>query len=185
LPLDERTEKVPRGPGGVAKTSSVWYVDTPQRESRIEKILSLVRDGKASVGRRKGRKVDPAKNAKVEQIAERVCSKYYEGLGYVIDPVQKDNRGWDIEAKKGKITLRIEIKGLSGQQNAIELTPNEYRAFASKSESYRLVVVTNCLVKRPKLAVCRFSKEENDWIVDGQNGTVVSVKIRQSASVCF
>ena len=49
-----------------------------------------------------------------------------DGGSYEVKDRQKDNVGWDLEARRpGKKTLLIEVKGLSGKEVSFELTPNE------------------------------------------------------------
>jgi hypothetical protein len=46
--------------------------------------------------------------------------------GWKVDDVSDQNKGWDLEATKGGATLYLEVKGLSGSQILVELTPNEF-----------------------------------------------------------
>ena len=94
--------------------------------------------------------------------------EYYEKQDYILKDVSKDNRGWDLEATSGSLTLRIEVKGLSGNAAVIELTPNEYRAFIANSHTYKLCIVTGCLAK-PKMSVCSFNLASNTWKVEAQS----------------
>jgi hypothetical protein len=43
---------------------------------------------------------------------------YYTQLGYVVDSVEKDNKGWDLEAVHPILSehLKLEVKGLSGAE---------------------------------------------------------------------
>ena len=60
---------------------------------------------------------------------------------YSLKSVEKDNRGWDLEAtKKGK-TLYLEVKGHLGNVIQFELTPNEYARMQEHSKIYRVCVV--------------------------------------------
>ena len=54
------------------------------------------------------------------------------------------------------------MKGLSGSQIVVDLTPNEYRAMGQYRDSYRVCVVTNALTT-PSLAVFAFSPETGRW----------------------
>jgi len=108
--------------------------------------------------------------------------KYFEGIGYTVESVEKDNVGWDLEATLGKKKLLIEVKGLSGSGLSVELTPNEYNAFSEENESYRLCVVYTAL-SEPTLLVCRFSKESGSWIIEGNQKSIINIKPKQSASI--
>lgn len=80
----------------------------------------------------------------VEEEAIRIATEFYVGNGHTVRSVETDNRGWDLQASKGDKTLKIEVKGLSGTVCSIGLTPNEYRAFHSVGDDYRLFIVTSC-----------------------------------------
>ena len=96
--------------------------------------------------------------------------------------METDNLGWDLEAASGKTILRVEVKGLSGSAFSVELTPNEFKAFAEQADAYRLAVVTNAL-ESPELFICRYSKEQKRWIVDGKANKSLQIDTRQSASI--
>ena len=91
-----------------------------------------------------------------------------------------------MEAEAGRTSLRIEVKGLSGDVFNIGLTPNEYKAFEKKSDDYRLSVVTNAL-KEPKLFICRFSEEQNGWIAEteGESPKKLNIELISSASISY
>ena len=81
---------------------------------------------------------------------------WYRRQGYDVIRVAAQNLGWDIEAvlKSGskKAILRIEVKGLSGSQVSVELTPNEFTKMQLHADTYKLCVVTNAEhPKRQKL----------------------------------
>ncbi len=96
--------------------------------------------------------------------------------------MEKDNVGWDLEAISGKTTLRIEVKGLSASTFAVELTPNEYKAFSEQSDAYRLAVVINAL-DSPELFICRYSIEREGWVVDDKKNMSLQIETKQSASI--
>jgi hypothetical protein len=58
--------------------------------------------------------------------------------------------------------LKIEVKGLSGEEISVSLTPNEYSALCRRDPSYRLFIVTNVLVE-PKKYVFSYSNESGNW----------------------
>ena len=59
--------------------------------------------------------------------------------------------------------LRIEVKGLSGENVFVEITPNEYKKMNDYQESYRLCVVPDCLAS-PIIHVFSYSSEKNTWL---------------------
>jgi len=184
LPVDERTLEIPRQVKGGMGQANIWYADKPESASIVKRVLDLV-DGKRTrpvITRGRKGKQDQERKAEIEKSAIRLCCEHFEGLGYSVESVEKDNVGWDLEATSGKTLLRIEVKGLSGGVFSVELTPNEYRAFGEKSDAYRLAVVTNAL-ESPELFICRYSKERKMWVVDDKANKSLQIETRQSASI--
>lgn len=181
LGIDERTFEIPRGKGGMGQ-ANVWYANPHKHKRLLDKIAKLIDGEKVVAKGKRSRRTDPEKSAKVEKAAIRTTTKYYESIGYTIDSVEKDNRGWDLEAISGKKKLLIEVKGLSGKELSVELTPNEYAALSDsdKKDNYRLCVVSTALTD-PKLFVC--SKEAGKWVVEGKNTANIEIKLKQSASI--
>ncbi len=89
-------------------------------------------------------------------------SAYFTGLGYTVDSVEQDNVGWDSIALSGKRELRLEVKGLSGSEIVVDLTPNEYAAMQKHRDSYRVCVVTNAQ-DLPRLSVFAYSPDAGQW----------------------
>lgn len=184
LPVDERTLEIPRQVKGGMGQANIWYADKPESASIVRRVLELVAGKRAKPVAVKGRKgkQDQDRKAQIENSAIRLCCKHFEGLGYTVESVEKDNLGWDLEATSGKTVLRVEVKGLSGSSFSVELTPNEFKAFAEQADAYRLAVVTNAL-ESPKLFICRYSKEHKNWVVDSMANKSLQIEIRQSASI--
>ncbi|HBA71953.1 MAG TPA: hypothetical protein DER40_16305 [Geobacter sp.] len=76
----------------------------------------------------------------------------------------------------------IEVKGLSGSSFSVELTPNEYKVFMQQKDDYRLAVVTNAL-ETPALSICRYSKEQDSWVMEGAIKGKIDIQTKQSASI--
>ena len=125
LPVDVRTLEIPRQVKGGMGQANVWYADKPESARIVKQVLELI-SGKRikppSTKRRKDKR-NQERKVKIEQTAIRICSAHFEGLGYSVESVEKDNLGWDLEAKSGKTLLRLEVKGLSGDSFSVELTP--------------------------------------------------------------
>lgn len=184
LPVDERTLEVPRQVRGGMGQSNIWYADSPQSAPLVKRIVAAI-SGKfvrRRTGGSRGRKQDQERKAKIEKAAIRACCDHFESLGYEVVSVEKDNLGWDLQAKSGRSTLRIEVKGLSGTTFLVDLTSNEYQAFMQQADDYRLAVVLNAL-KTPELSICRYSQEQDIWLVEGRGVGVLDVEIKQSASI--
>jgi Domain of unknown function (DUF3883) len=187
LPVDSRVFEIPRGVKGGIGQSNVWYADSRASVKLVKKVRALITAGGITANRKKsmrGNTQDQEKKAKVEKAAIRTCCAHFENLGYDVNSVEKDNVGWDLVAKFGRSSLRIEVKGLSGMAFSIELTPNEYIAFSKQANDYRLVVVVDAL-KSPTLFICRYSDEKAAWLIEGQDDLVLRIKVKQSASITF
>jgi len=182
LAVDERTFEIPRRVKGGMGQANVWFADASESKALLREITKYIGGTKKKAKGKRSRTTDPEKNAKVEKAAIKNTVRYFEGIGYTVESVEKDNVGWDLEASFGNKKLLIEVKGLSGNGLSIELTPNEYTAFSEKKESYRLCVVYAALSK-PTLLVCRFSKESGAWIVEGNQKSIINIKPKQSASI--
>lgn len=142
----------------------------PMRISEKEfNALAQQLGGKRSQGgtrnsRQSPRQSDPEKRIELERIAVRAATKWYEDLGYTVRSVEKDRVGWDLEAECEAHTLLIEVKGLSGREIAVGLTPNEYSAMCRKTirSQYRLFVVTSGF-QSPRMAEFFYSEKDGCW----------------------
>lgn len=110
---------------------------------------------------------DHSLRIRVEQAATLTTRAHYERLGYSVCSVEKDNAGWDLEARKDQSLLRLEVKGLSQDAVTVELTPNEYAKMQNHKDSYRICVVTNALSANPRLAVFSYSVGNDKWQDEG------------------
>lgn len=184
LPVDARVFEIPRQVKGGMGQSNIWYADSPASAALVKRVFALIDGAKSRqpAKPKRARAQDQERKVKVEKAAIRACCDHYEGLGYDVESVEKDNVGWDLCAKAGRSSLRIEVKGLSGANFSIELTPNEYIAFAQQANDYRLAVVVDAL-DNPKLSICRYSDEQGVWSVEGDVDRILEVKIKQSASI--
>lgn len=183
LPVDARTHEIPRFQKGMMGQANIWYADTPEAKPVVKEVRKLVQRGAPRRSARSGN-TDPEHNAKVEKAAVKVVSDHYSRLGRVVDSVEADNLGWDLEARFGDSDcLKIEVKGLSGPEPRIGLTPNEYDMFRRNAAHYRLAIVTCALSASPKLQICQFSAEMGKWVIEGQNGCEVEIERRTSAMV--
>jgi len=183
LPEDERTFPIPRGNGGKGQ-ANVWYCDDPNMISFREKVLDYIETGQNKYKRTSNtpRQANIFLRQEIECVAiqkvrEYKVREYYEGLGYLVESVEGDNAGWDLDIKKDKIVLNVEVKGLSGEKVSVELTPNEYCNMMRRKNSYRLAVVTNC-IEDPHLDIFSYSSECGCW----KSVIGVSLKIEEIIS---
>jgi hypothetical protein len=184
LPVDNRIFEIPRQIKGGMGRSNVWYADRPESADLVKRVRVLINGGQPARVKpsNHSRRQDQERKARIESEAIRVCCAQFERLGYTVESVEKDNLGWDLVARAGRSSLRIEVKGLSGSIFSIELTPNEYTAFSQRAADYRLAVVVDAL-GHPKLFVCRYSEEESTWLAESDEVFSLDIKIKESASI--
>jgi hypothetical protein len=185
LSVDERAFEIPRQIRGGMGQANVWYADAPESRDLVRKLIAVVNGSGIRMQKKYPKtrtKQDQERKIRVEKAAIRACCDHFEALGYEVTSVEKDNCGWDLEAVAGKSKLRIEVKGLSANTFAVELTANEYDAFVERAADYRLAVVMGALSKR-SLRVCRYSPEQSAWLVEEDNRLSVAVAERLSATI--
>ena len=131
---------------GVPGTSSSWFVDqSPEWFTSISDYIASKMSGTTDeVATKLARSSDPIAKAITEQAAMQIISSYYRANGYEVEDCSAKNKGWDLEAILGKVKLRLEVKGLSGNGNQVELTPNEYNKMRDKATrgTFRICIVT-------------------------------------------
>ncbi|MFV2044611.1 MAG: protein NO VEIN domain-containing protein, partial [Anaerolineales bacterium] len=181
LDLDERVFEIPRGKGGLGQ-ANVWYADLPLHAKLRRSVMNYIDTGRFPHSLpdpsviRPARQPDPYRRERVEETAVALVIKRYENLGYDVDSVEKDNLGWDLEAKFGKRILHLEVKGLSQSNISVELTPNEYNGMRVRKSTFRLCVVTDALSSDPLLSVFAFSPESHSWEDDfGNHLSIIEV----------
>ena len=167
LNVDERVLRVPVGKEGKGH-SNVWFADKGRGLEFREKVISFIieyeNDRQAVQERRSAKRIDADYNKRIELAAIDYMTKYYEKHGYVVVSKEKDNVGWDLEARKDHRLLRIEVKGKAGQDIDVRLSPNEYAKMQQyKDKCYRLAVVTDALCD-PTEYIFFYSKEKNGWV---------------------
>ena len=178
LPLDRRVLEVPRGKGWLGQ-ANIWYAGKEENQSFNKEILNLLKTGitpKATVRKQNTASPryqgDPQKRKKVEDAAVDHVRKYYEAEGYIVESVESENLGWDLYARFKDLELKIEVKGLSGSQILVELTPNEFQKMEDYKEVYRVAVVTNAL-SDPTLSLLSYNSENDSW--EDSSGNKVKV----------
>jgi hypothetical protein len=164
--------------------SNVWFADGIASRGFVRQVLAAIKGTQVPRGTRarRGQKVDQERKARVELAAVRATCEHFEDLGYSVVDVSDKNLGWDLEARAGRSKLRIEVKGLSGKQFAVELTPREYTAFSALQQDYRLAVALSAL-DAPELHICRYSLEQQAWVIEGRRSGTLLIKVREAASI--
>ncbi|MHB1896944.1 MAG: protein NO VEIN domain-containing protein [Metallibacterium sp.] len=100
---------------------------------------------------------------KIEQAAVAAAKTHFKKQGYEVESFEQDNRGWDIEARKGGEHLLIEVKGHIGNAIQFELTPNEYSKLQANSPRYRVCILRNALLGDTNLEIYAPRKVGGEW----------------------
>jgi len=178
---DDRHFPVPRaGERKHAMGRYIWYADGPSNSALRAKVIRYVASGgkisdfgkpqQPTIGGSR-HQLDPLARAKVEQAAILLTTRHFEDLDYVVNSVELDNVGWDLNAihPQSGVRLQLETKGFSGGEINVEMTPNEYKMMSKHKGTYRICVGTNCLKKSlRRLAIFAFNDTSQTW-VDGSD----------------
>ncbi|MBC7907094.1 MAG: DUF3883 domain-containing protein [Rhodospirillaceae bacterium] len=194
IAADDRDFAVPHHGPGLPGTASVFYPEgKAQIAGWLANALAFIEawDGPA-IGLEQGGglvggkgwppNTDPAHRALVEQHA---IDETKRQLGDITADRQEACCGWDLEFLRDGRTLCVEVKGLSGAEVAVELTPNEYTAMAQAVNGgflegdYRLAVVTRALEDNRVFHL--FAHEVADTWLCERTGRRIKVKERTGA----
>jgi len=153
LKPDQRTLKVPTAKlKGNLGQSPVWYGNTEflAQVRAYLKADGVIQKPKKQKTSGAPKQPDPETRKLVELAAVRHAIDYYTshaGGNCTVTSVEKDNAGWDLTVTGGDVTLKVEVKGLSGSNLCVELTPNEYKQMLSPEHRsmYAVYVVTEAL----------------------------------------
>jgi len=183
LPEDERTFEVPYAPvdgKGFPGQSNVWYPnsDSPEVDvfvAKLRRYIAASSKGSSTAKRAPQKKsgwpavTDKDLITQIEQAAISATSAFFRKEGYEVISVEKDNRGWDLEATKDRECLLIEVKGHIGNVIQFELTPNEYTQLQANNLAYRVCVVRNAL-QESEVEVYVPSEKKGIWSLVRLNG---------------
>lgn len=91
-----------------------------------------------------GFSADPLRNKRIEDASMAAVREFLEDpeQGWNVTDVSADKRGWDLDARRGRERLRVEVKGIGGPTPTVLLTPNEVRKAKEHADTWRLAVVT-------------------------------------------
>ncbi len=164
---DERGFTIPQKGKGAFGQSNFWYADDPAQHRQLRLNVSRYIETRQlpnapKPGGTAARQPDPFLRQRVERIAVEATTAHFTRHGYSVDSVEKDNVGWDLNAVLGKRELKLEVKGLSGSQTVVELSPNEYAAMRDNRDSYRVCIVTNALIEH-RLEIFAYSHDSGQW----------------------
>jgi len=187
IPPKQRDLPLGRGKGWIGQ-ANWWFIErstNPEVKRFIIKAQALFDNGMRPAttapsgrGGKWGGKGDPERKAQVESAATRFVEDHY--AGYRVKSVEKDNLGWDLEARqKNKPTLWLEVKGLFAVELKVGVTPREYQALRAHMDGsmphYRLCVVTRALSAKPRLVIFRHDTGSKQWIDERSNKPVSPV----------
>lgn len=194
VPASRRTFKVPtKGTvaGGLGQ-STVWYGRISGFHERVWDYINrwdeqvkrkrVIKHGRKYGGRHNP---DPNQRKQIEKVAVNKAIEFFssaDGGGYKVVSRELEALGWDLEASRpGCATLLIEVKGRSGGELVVELTPNEFGQMMSKEHcgNYVLFVVTNCGGEHPVAHEFRF--RGGGW--SDVDGTKLKIE-RRTGAVC-
>ena len=83
-------------------------------------------------------------NRKVEAAAIKHVRECFSARGYTVRDVSATKCGYDLECRRGRTTLHVEVKGARGAEQKFILTRKEERTWKS-DKHFRLALVTNAL----------------------------------------
>ncbi len=139
LNVDDRVFHIPsarKDRWGIGNYNIRYVSQEDEEEQIVQRLREYIEDPcgaqlpRNTGGRR--RQPDPERRSRVERAAVACVVAHYSGRGFDCDSVEKDNKGWDLEARRGVVELLIEVKGCSGATGQVELTPNEYSAMTDR-----------------------------------------------------
>jgi hypothetical protein len=171
VPPDDRMHAVPRAKAHRAGMgqSNIWYPPASVARRLLRYAGTWKRDGRHPTSPRKGklpRLHDTEKRLRIEKAAMEAVAEWCRERGYACRDVSLRKLGWDLEARKGRGLLLIEVKGSSARfgEALLELTSNEYTKMRADEHrpSYRLAVVS-MVTTAPSVLVFSWNNERNAW----------------------
>jgi hypothetical protein len=183
IPLDQRTFKVPRanviGKGFLGQ-SNVWYADSDLLSVKaFQKDVIDYINAFQDIPVTKQVKIDAEARKQVELAAVKFVTEKYKRFGYQVTSREKENIGWDLDAAKEHVSLKLEVKGLAQSQISVRISNNEYKSMMNYKDSYRLCVVTNA-IQQPVLTVFIWDSILRAWVSDKDQSLVLSIEERPS-----
>jgi hypothetical protein len=159
LPISVRSVVVPHwrraeSAGGGYGQSALWYGAEEVDHSVRQLLAKTSKTGgfeRRRTPKRGPRQPDVAKRLAVEAAAMKAALEYFDGAR----DVSEECYGWDLEADGLDSDILIEVKGLSGSDVNVELTPNEYDKMWLYRDRFILFVLTNALGPSPRISIFR------------------------------
>ena len=145
---------------------------------KLKEALDKLRDGKKIKSQTDVPEKAPVNQDKedaVEFYAFERAKKYYTKKGFDVEAMPRKGFPYDLKARKGDKELHIEVKGLSGKLEKIDLTWKEYEHCIKHPKNSVLFVVSEikCMAPTNKRKKWKCSngiiKEKNPWIINKSN----------------
>lgn len=173
LGRDARWHEVPRGSAtqsGMGQ-SNIWYPSSDDA-NRLLRFITEFGSSTPSVLADSGggtKLADVDRRQRIERTAMATTAEWFVKHGFQVTDVSMQQLGWDLEARRGRGCLRLEVKGtsLDSASFAVEVTPNEYLNMRDPARRpiYRLCVVSDC-ESSPTLETFAWSAERQAWSTD-------------------
>lgn len=178
IDLKDRNFEIPEeGPG----RSNAWYAEDYSIRYIVE-LQKYMRAPKKYIHKQPVKiinKVPWQQNAalrkQIEEKAMEITEQYFTAKKYSVEYCHTKNYGWDMEASKTSQKLLLEVKGLSGSFQAVELTPNEFLNAKKNRRHYKICIVSKTLTKRPVLDI--YYWQDNQWITVDHHKLKVTPRI--------
>lgn len=90
----------------------------------LEDQIDTMAENEKAATTGQGFQITPELRKKIEDLAVEKAEKYFESLGYKVEYVG-NKRSYDLECRKGKDVLRVEVKGTQTDGASVILTPKE------------------------------------------------------------
>lgn len=189
LAVDARVFPIPTAKAkGNLGQSPVWYGRDDEFRNKVFEYINAKKIPNKIITSPK--QPDPELRRKIEKAAIDHAKAYYaspDGGSFEINSVELEAKGWDLEAisRSGEL-LRIEVKGLSGSQIVVELTPNEYAGMKLYKDSYIVYILTDSLHEECVSHIFRFDSglstpKKPIWISD--DGRILKIKDLTAARI--
>jgi len=114
------------------------------KNAPLEKQIEEMVEGQKTRKSGQGFRISPELRKKIETLAIKKATKYFESLGYRVKYVG-DSESYDLDCSKGKNTLRVEVKGTQTEGASIVLTPNEILSAKRHATSLFILHSVKCL----------------------------------------
>lgn len=194
LPVDARVFRIPTAKEkGNLGQSPVWYGKDDEFRASVRAYIQ--NDGvvlKPKKSARAPRQLDTELRRRIEQAAIDHAVAHYtskNGGGRSVRSVELESKGWDLEATSSDgSVLYIEVKGLSGSEVVVELTPNEYAKMQSERARYVVYILSNALEKSQQAHVFRYDAEQSSrknlvWETDDGRNLMIEERVAARLSV--